>query len=123
MYIIEEMQRDYDELRVIKKELEAEIESLKETCASKEDVEKQIAICRSDMVVQFQGLVQQAVEQSPMIQSIAFRSLKLDKIQQELSEISKKLNEKDRPNPPLITGKAEDESNDGKATSRCTLSC
>ena len=125
MYIIEEMQRDYDELWVIKKELEAEIESLKETCASKEDVEKQIATCRSDMVTQFQGLVQHGVEQSPMIQSIALQILKLDKMQQEISEISKKLDKKDWFSPPLITGEAESDSNphDKKVTSRCTLSC
>ena len=125
MYIIEQMQRDYDELQVIKKELEEKMESLKATCASKEDVEKQIAVCRNDVATLIQELVQRAVEQSPTIQLIGHQTLKLDKMQQEMSEISKRLDEKDRPSPPLITGKPESDSNphDKKATSHCTLSC
>ena len=105
--------------------MQREIESLKATCASKEDVEKQIAICRSDMPTQirefFRFELQQAIDQSPAIQMISRQLLKVDKVEQKVSEISIKLDEKDRPNPPLITGKAEGESNQVTNT-RCTLS-
>ena len=105
--------------------MQREIESLKATCASKEDVEKQIAVSRNDVATQIQELfqfgLQRAVEQSPTIQMISRQLLKVDKVEQKVSEISIKLDEKDRPNPPLITGKAEGESNQVTNT-RCTLS-
>ena len=110
--------------------MQREIESLKATCASKEDVEKQIAICRSDMPTQIREFLrfelQQAIDQSPTIQMISRQSLntnrKVDKVEQKFSEMIIKLDEKDQPSPPLITGEAESDSNQVTNT-RCTLSC
>lgn len=128
------MQIENDKLCIKQKELEAEMESLKATCASKEDMEKQIAICRSDMPTQIRELLrvelQQAIDQSPTIQMISRQSLntsmKVDKVEQKVSEMSIKLDKKDQPSPPLITGEAESDSNphDEKVTkSHCTISC